>query len=82
MHQHLQVCSAPYPVLSCSGSSSDSSREASPERKPEPERKAVEAVAPVVLTEQEMNQLGAKILKAELMGNEVSFSMPASQWNL
>jgi len=37
------------------------------------------------LSEQEMNQLGAKILKAELMGNEVncltSLEMDCCEWN-
>ncbi|XP_033111020.1 CWF19-like protein 2 [Anneissia japonica] len=42
-----------------SGSESDDSEERSPS--PEPVR---------ILTEEEMNQLGAKILRAELMGNE------------
>ena len=51
-----------------SSSSSSSESEAEPERKSTPE-----PPPPVkILTEKEMNQLGAKIVRAELMGNAVS----------
>jgi hypothetical protein len=63
-------------------SSSSSSSSSSSEQSPQKSQKAVKQVAlpaeevkPTVkpLTEQEMNQLGAKIVKAELMGNEVFY---------
>ncbi|XP_038055483.1 CWF19-like protein 2 [Patiria miniata] len=47
---------------SSSGSESDSSSDSESERSPSP--------PPRILSEAEMNQLGAKIVKAELMGNE------------
>ena len=48
-----------------SHSSEESAQDGESSRSPEPEVKVR------VLTEKEMNELGAKILKAELMGNQV-----------
>ena len=54
-----------FTIESDSGSSESDSESSHSESQKEPE----EAV--VVLTEDEMNKLGAKIMKAELMGNQV-----------
>lgn len=58
---------------SSSSSSSDEETETGKPSKPTAVPLTIAETKPVVrpLSEQEMNQLGAKILKAELMGNEV-----------
>ena len=49
---------------------SESSPEKNTDKPPQQETEPAAIIKP--LSEQEMNQLGAKILKAELMGNEVN----------
>jgi len=58
-------------ILIGSSSTEDSSSSSSSENEAESESSNIIESAPKILTEQELNELGAKMVKAELMGNEV-----------